>query len=221
MVTTRRNGEQGTTYDTTVNATAGVQVLERTLPKSYNEYVSAPEQREESVEETRARMQKNLDRILNYDRYSAENMSATTTVEDSMVAPEIEERAEAYESVQIQEEDIRPTSTTMQFGETNLEQIYDEMNKGKEDEKVSYKLNLKGKLVIAAYAALVAIIFALIILNTGVLTVLADANTTKAQTLSAMQEEYTSITAEIDSISSDEYIRDIAQNKYGMVFGNN
>ncbi len=220
MVTTRRNGES-TIFDASVNTNSGVQVLERTLPKSYNEYVSAPEQTQESVEETRARMQRNLDRILNYDRYTAENMSATEQVVDCVVAPEIEERVEVVENVQVQEDDIRPTSTTMQFGDADLEQIYDEMNRGKQDEKVSYKLNLKGKLVIAAYAALVAIIFALIILNTGVLTVLADANATKVQTLSAMQEQYSSISAEIDSISSDDYIKDIAQKDYGMIFGNN
>ena len=62
MITTRRP-ERYSATDNSVRG--GVDLLEREVA-----YETVAPQREESREEAKARMQRNLDRLLNYDRYS-------------------------------------------------------------------------------------------------------------------------------------------------------
>ena len=66
------------------------------------------------------------------------------------------------------EEDFRPTSTTMQFGDDNIEELREEMRKS-EEEIQGYHLNSKGKIAVIIYSMVITVIFALIILNTGLL----------------------------------------------------
>lgn len=200
MITTRRSDG----FVNAEHARGGVDVLERRASKN-GDTVPA---REESMEEAKARMQRNLDRLLNYDRYS-EMEAENAALNDAAV----EEKAEATVH---SDEDIRPTTTTTQFINGDP-QIFNDAQKSKEVVGNGYKLNGKGKLVIALYALVVTVILALIVLNTGVLRSLSkdiaalDA-TYKAQ-VSAVAEQQ----AEIAEISSDAYISEIAENEYGMV----
>lgn len=209
MITTRRNGNSiRESYGSTGS---NVGVLDREMPSSYAEYTTetTPQQ---DMDVARERMQENLQRLLNYDRYTEEVASAQ--VVDAPVQQQ--ELVQAVSEEQA-EEDIRPTSTTMQFGDADLDQMYQEMNSAVSDEEdENYKLNGKGKLTIVLYSLVVAVIMALIVLNTGVLARLNATNQAKASELDALVNEYTLQQQQIESVSNNDYIIDQAQNM-GMV----
>ena len=104
MITTKRSG----TNNSYSQSQSSVAVLERPV-SSYNNFVSAP-QREESTEEASLRMRENLQKLLNYDRYTETVQDSVAVVEETPVETVVEETA-------CLDEDIRPTSTTMQFGD--------------------------------------------------------------------------------------------------------
>ncbi|MBO7345750.1 MAG: hypothetical protein J6U92_07435 [Clostridia bacterium] len=200
MVTTRRS-----TTETTASAFgAGVGVLER--PASYEEFVSPSQKGQCSSADEKLRRE-NLDRLLNYDRYAE---AERTVVEDVATAVE--------ETVAFVDEDIRPTSTTMQFGD-DIDQIRQEMNQQKESEKVKRGLNGSGRLAITLYSLVITVILALIVLNTGVLAKLSNINQAKASELEATISRYSAIQEEIASISDSEYVMNVAQERYGMIKG--
>ena len=207
MVTTRRTSTETTSSVLDRATSGGVDVLERKTPV-LDEFVNG--EREETVDEARARMRGNLDLLLNYDRYSE-------TVVDNIVSPTVEEVSVAVDkTVDLQDEDIRPTSTTMQFGDAaDADQIYNEMHR-EEKENSGYKLNGKGKLVVVLYALAVTVILALIIINTGVLAKLSGAKEEKVAELNGKIEQYQQLSAEIDSISGNDYIIEQAE-QLGMV----
>ena len=201
MITTRRSdGLQAE------SARGGVDLLER----GANEYEGAASRRVESMDEAKARMQRNLDRLLNYDRYSELEAEKNAAAEYA-TQTETQTTAAAYS-----DEDIRPTTTTTQFIDGDP-QIFNDAAKSKEVENVGYKLNAKGKVVVVLYALVVTVILALIVLNTGILKSLsADINSlseTYAVKASAVQAQ----NALIAEVSSPEHIVQIAENELGMV----
>lgn len=212
MVTTRRD-EKTTTYSQSQRGSA-IDLLERKVPS----YSAITEDRvEESLEEAKERMQKNLDKLLNYDRYT--EMGYVQDIEmASAVAPEISETATVSESpVAFSDEDIKPTTTTLQFGDGEVDKVYDDMQRQKESQKSSYRLNGAGKLVVVLYSLAVTVILALIILNTGVLASLRSGNEAKASVLDEKVAEYQMLSEKIDALSSNERVIDIAENDYGMI----
>ncbi len=206
MVVTRRSQETETATQTS-NIGSSVALLER---KPVNNYVSQPVQ-EESYEEQQERMQKNLEKLLNYDRYAEQNMAESQVIEETVVDSSISAPV-------AQEEDIRPTSTTMQFGDGDIDQMYKEMAHAKKREK-EYSLNAKGKFVIALYSLAVTIILALIVLNTGILASLSDIKEAKAQTLSRLQSERYALQQQIEEVSSTENVIKTAEDVLGMIKG--
>lgn len=116
-----------------------------------------------------------------------------------------------------EEPDIRPTSTTMQFGEGEADNVYNDLTKTRETSKNSYKLNAKGKIVVALYAVAVMVILALIVLNTGVLASLKSGNTALAENITELSGQYEELVGRIEKVSSDEYVQDIAENVYNMI----
>lgn len=200
MIVTRRSSDVASEVQT-VERASSVALLER---KPINNVVESVKV-EETYEQQQERMQKNLERLLNYDSY-ADQKEAEKVVEDVVVSQPVS-----------QEEDIRPTSTTMQFGDGDLDQMYKEMAVERKREK-QYSLNAKGKFVIALYSLAVTLILALIVLNTGVLASLSNAREAKAQTLAKLQNESYSIQQEIDEISSPDHIIKQAED-LGMVKG--
>ena len=114
------------------------------------------------------------------------------------------------------DEDIRPTTTTTQFIDGDP-QVFNDAAKSKEPDKAGYRLNGKGKLVVALYALVVAVILALIVLNTGVLRSLtADVNTL-SETYAAKTAAIRAQNEIIAEISSPAHIAEIAENELGMV----
>ncbi len=202
VTTTRRSSEVSSTYEPAVG---GVALLEK--PRSYEEYASVAPATEEDFSQEKAKRQSNLQKLLNYDRYAEQVVEPQTTVESKVET----------ERAALAEEDIRPTSTTMQFGD-DIDQIRREMNKAQEQvSEDSYHLNKRGKLVVTLYALAVTVILALIVLNTGVLANLSARADAKAAQLEATVARFETIQEEIEAMTDADYIIDVAQNQYGMV----
>lgn len=242
----------------------GVGVLERNAPSAQDAEVRTT-LHTESVDEAKARMQKNLDLLLHYDEAEYSDNRAVSEAAEKASAPapaypefdgqvydvqtalqyaaqvkeaqrlaelQAEEEAKAAEQAAIaeaqaqaqevvpevyEEDDVHPTSTTMQFGVGETESVIKDLTKTRESEKSSYKLNAKGKIVVALYAVAVMVILALIVLNTGVLASLKRSNAALADDVAAVAAEYDRLIAEIDTVSSDDYVINAAENIYNMV----
>lgn len=209
MVTTRRASTNSASSVLERSTSGGVDVLERRTP-ALDEFMSS--EGNETVDQAKARMRGNLDLLLNYDRYSE-------TVVDETNSPAVEEVASVVEeTVAMQDEDLRPSTTTMQFGDAvDADQIMNEMRR-EEKEVTGYKLNAKGKLVVVLYSLAVAVILALIIINTGVLARLSGARQTKTAELSSKIEQYQQLSEDINNISGNEYVIGKAE-ELGMVKG--
>lgn len=201
MITTRRS-YNGVSESYSAGNSGGVGVLER-VPETYNEYKNPEPVREENMDEARARMQRNLDKLMNYDRYSEISASAIDTIEPE-VMPEMD-----VQTAISQDEDIQPTSTTMQFGNGDLDQMYREMDRA--DKQESYQLNGKGKLAVVLYSLVVTVILALIIINTGVLASIKDSNVAKQAELNQLMSETTALQEQVSEISGDNYVSDLAE----------
>ena len=243
MITTRRSDEIAGNAAQSVSA---VDLLERKSPVAFNDYDNA-QTREENLEEAKLRMQRNLDRLLNYEKYGNDDVSTDFASDYTEAAADVDSATQAYQSATNQaysvsqayapaeetafdanttydenivtatDDDIRPTTTTMQFGEGDAETVFDDMQRQKQEQSESYRLNGKGKLVVALYAIAVALILTLIVLNTGVLAVLTKNNAETVAKLSEKVAEYNSVVEEINAASAEEYIADIAENVFGMI----
>lgn len=205
MVITRRSSEESAFMNES-STSGGVGILER--PATYEEFVAEKPKNTVNREEEKALRRQNLEKLLNYDRYSAQ---VETVEEEPVKAESVSEPVVAV----LADEDIRPTSTTMQFGE-DIDQIRHEMNI-KREEQVKPSLNNRGKLAITLYALVVTVILALIVLNTGVLAKLSNLNQAKSAELNNVIERYNALQSEIESISNSDYIMDVAQNQFGMI----
>lgn len=207
MVTARRSNETANTTYEKSTARGGVQVLER--PRAYEEYNHAsiaPEIESQAAIERR----RNLDKLLNYDRYNAE-MKEESVVVDTVT--DVEEKAAT-----ISDEDCKPTSTTLQFGQ-DIDVIREDMKASRQEEGAEYRLNKRGKIVLVMYALVVTVVMALIIINTGILATLGTIKENKTAELNQAADKFAAIQTEIENISSDAYISEKAQ-EMGMVLGN-
>ncbi len=199
MITTRRSSEVSNRFFDNNVSNSNVAVLERT-----ENVVSAPV-KDEVDAEIRSKMQENLDRLLNYDRYSEQNVEEIA-VQDVQVVNE----------ASLTEDDYRPTSTTMQFGEGESEQIYNEMRQQESEESTSYQLNGKGKLVIVLYALLVTVMLALITINAGIIPTLSNKVEAKAAEYSGRVEILSELQTENDYLMSSEHVSSWAEQNGGI-----
>lgn len=198
MLTTRRN--------TSFESGSAIDVLERKNP-SFDETPDT-----DNLEAEREKMHRNLNMLLYGDTAEPEVTEKPEEIAEE-TAPEVQAEA-------MSDDDIRPTSTTMQFGDGDVSNVYNDMERQKEQEKTSYKLNGKGKFIVVLYALTVMVILALIVLNTGVLASLKKTNQAKAEELNSRIVRYNALTERIDAVSADDYVVSVAENEYGMIKGN-
>ena len=201
MVTTRRS--EGFATESGFSR-GGVELLER----NHVAYETVAPEKNETTEEKRERMRRNLNNLLNYDRFSE--------IEDrtqEITAEEVKAETTGYS-----DEDINPTTTTTQFINGDP-QIFNDAEKSKEYGKSAYKLNGKGKLVVVLYALVVTVILALIVLNTGVLKSLSGEIASLGETYNARLSAISAQETVINELSSETRIANIAENEFGMVFG--
>lgn len=184
----------------TEGVTGGTATLDRAVRA---QEVAPKDDRAEEVE----RRRKNLERLLHYEVYEEREVAEETPVVSQTTALE----------ASVNDEDIRPSTTTMQFGDGEVEEMFNEMP-SETEEKSSYKLTLRGKVAIALYSVAVVIIMALIVLNTGVLAKLSSSTEIAQAELNALSAQVEVQQAEIASISDDAYVLESAQ-KLGMKLG--
>lgn len=195
MITMKRSTIEDSSVETSRNG--GVQLLERPVASE----VSATE----TTEEARIRMQRNLNRLLNYDRVEEKVEEVVETPAPAPVKATLEE-------------DIRPTSTTLQFGDGNGEKLLKDLNVSHEvSDTKSYRLSSKGRLVVVLYSLIVAVVLAFVIVNTGILASLDTSAANKSAELDTAINEYNVVQERVDSISNDDYVIDVAENELGMV----
>jgi len=211
MITTRRS--EGNTINAYESETSkgGVALLER-------KEVATVAPTTEDTEKARARMQDNLEKLLNYDRYSEIQDSVATIEAPVQEVEQVVEMVNLEQPEAFADEDIRPTSTTMQFGDGDIEKLRMDMRK-QEEEPVSYHLNGKGKLVVVLYSLVVTVILALIAVNSGVLASLSNTSKAKAIEYQSKVATYNALQSEIESITSSEHIINVATGEYGMIKG--
>ncbi len=112
----------------------------------------------------------------------------------------------------VENTDIYPSETTMQFNEKDRKYLYEDFHAEKEEEKAEenseYRVNTKGKILITVYALVVLTIFTLIILNTRLLKNMNDSLSQQEARVAAMIERTEELKARYEFVSSDaEVIR--------------
>lgn len=208
MVTTMRSTRE--TIEEQENNFSSIDVLERKFPSNIEDCDSNSTVTE-SVEDVKLRMQQNLEKLLNYDKVMPETACAVATDVETETIHETEVNLSPKS-----DEDITPTSTTMQFGSEDREMIRQDMAKVN---KVSdFALNVKAKVGIVLYSLAVVVVLALIVLNTGVLSVLNNDNKLKSQVLSEKQIQVQQLNDSINEISSNEHVTQIAENELDMIW---
>lgn len=208
MLKTRRSSGDFDLFD---GGNTAVDLLERPVVKSYNEFGVKASQTTENLEEAREKMRRNLNKILGYDKFPEQ--SDIITEKPTAQAVEI--------SADEDEVDSEPTKTTLQFVNEDINEIYSEI-KSRSEEKVvvSNKFNKRQKIVAALVTVAITVMLTLIVLNASLLASFSKLNQAKAAQLSSVQAQYTELLEEIDVVSSAEHIKDVAENQLGMIKGN-
>ena len=109
-------------------------------------------------------------------------------------------------------EDIMPSTTTMQFEKANTE-VYEDLrlkNKNKNKVEKNYKINTKAKLLVAVYSLVVATILSLIVINSRMLKNLDNSIDNYTSQVANLNQEYTAVMDELDYAMSEENIIDKA-----------
>ena len=130
-------------------------------------------------------------------------------------APEVktEEKTEKYEKVN---EDLYPSSTTMQFLDKKNNPLEDYRDENETNLSKKFKINNKAKVLIAVYALVLLTIFALIILNTTLLKSIDRTVEAKTARVETLREENAALKDSLDYLSSDETISEKAT-EMGMI----
>ena len=150
---------------------------------------------------------KAIDELLTYEQYSVEE-------EHGAREEKIADLIKDIDGVSLANDDLTPTVETMKFqGKDNAEEFY---NNSIEEGAFSFKLNKRGKMLIAVYSIAVALILALIVLNTGVINAIQLRLDEKAEKVASLETEYAQILEEVDVVTSDEYVIDRAVNEFNM-----
>ena len=117
-------------------------------------------------------------------------------------------------------DDLFPTTTTMQFGGKDRSYIYEDLNEresvAEDEEEASYKINTKGKIMIAVYALVVLTIFTLIIMNTRLIKNMNASISEQEARIEALMEENQELMNEYEFVQSDEEVIRRAE-EMGMV----
>ena len=119
--------------------------------------------------------------------------------------------------------DLYPSSTTMQFyGKKDRRYTYEDFSDNEsvveEEEESAYRINTKGKIMIAVYALVVLTIFSLIIMNTRLIKNMNTSINEQEARIEILQEENRSLQAKYEVVSSDEEVLTYAD-VMGMIKG--
>ena len=140
----------------------------------------------------------NFEKIKNYEKY----------LDDTRIPAMDEEvlTATDNESTTYAREDIMPSATTMQFSSEQDEDVYEEIKNDKIDEDKKYRINTKGKVLIAVYAIVIATIFSLIILNAKMLKNIDGTIENYSSQITELNERNDSLAKEYDHVRSNDVV---------------
>lgn len=163
----------------------------------------------------------NLDKILHYERYRTENKSVDTVApshsvmqsDDRYFANSVADNVNYAKQVapapviREESEDFRPTSTTMQFESSEDNDIFEEVGR-RQLQKVeeNFSISGKGKLLIAVYALVVALIMSLIVINSRMLRSLDSSITAYGAKIDALNAEYSRISEELNVANGEDAV---------------
>lgn len=117
-------------------------------------------------------------------------------IRESVAAPSVEES-----------EDLRPSSTTMQFESAEDSDLYEDLNYKRESKtEENFRISSKGKMLIAIYYAVVILIFSLIIINARMLKSLDGSLSTRNERVNELQKTYERVSGDYSDAMSDEAI---------------
>ena len=114
----------------------------------------------------------------------------------------------AVEEAQVVENvDLKPSTTTMQFEKSEQNDIYQEIRPAvSSKEEKGYKINTRSKVLIAVYALVVVTIFSLIILNSRMLKNLDNSIDNYSAQVAELTVERNEIMNELNQVMSDDVI---------------
>ena len=161
------------------------------------------------------RTSSNLEKLLNYEKYIGRTENVIEDLAIEVKEPEIKTAPKASSN-----EDIMPSSTTMQFGDTDPSVFMKDMRKEKAvatKHHSKFEMSTNGKILVSVYAIVIATIMALIVINTSLIASLRNAATARAEKLNGLSATHQELMTELDNISSDQYVIETATNEYNMV----
>ena len=114
-------------------------------------------------------------------------------------------------SADMSQTDLYPSPTTMQFaGNKDRRYIYEDFSDADvsvdEEDESAYKINTKGKVMIAVYALVVLTIFALIIMNTRLIKNMNESINEQEMRIETLMQEQEALQAQYEFVSSDEEV---------------
>ncbi len=142
------------------------------------------------------------------DNYTQRDTYTKTSTADFQA---IINEASAETVTRNRDRDLYPTPTTMQFKGEERKYIYEDMNDEdnavvEADDQAVYKINTKGKVMIAVYALVVLTIFTLIIMNTRLIKNMNESINEQEARIELLQQENQALQNEYEFVSSDEEI---------------
>ncbi len=157
----------------------------------------------EEAREFNSKIADNFDRIINYDAYTrTDSVQQTQQTVNTFIS--------GYNY------DASPSSTTMQFENMPKAEIY-------QDYRVdtgyvaTTKVRTSAKVAVVILSLVIALLSALVVLNTSLLKNMNNSIDGKLTELQALEQEYMTVQEELSDVSNDQTIIDKAQNDYGMV----
>lgn len=207
MVTTKRS--ENVEFSFNQSSTSNVGLLEKPMASANASQKTAPVI-DDNMETAKVRMKKNLDMLLNYDKVATESNATFADVEEKV------ETVIQASSV-AQDEDIRPSVTTMQFGDIDIDEVRAEM-KSNQEVKSKYILSSKGKVAIILFSLFVVTLLALIIINSRALSSYEMGIAKAEAELNSSVAQYNALVEDIGEISSNEYVGKMAE-EMGMIKG--
>lgn len=146
---------------------------------------------------------------------AAAPVAAPAAEQVAFAAPTFAEQPAVQYAEDVAEDDLTPTSTTIQY----RHDLYREEQREVTEEKKGHALTAKGKLLMAVYAVVVVVVLALIIINTSVLNTLDSAVAERERQLNAMVSQAQELDDRIDYLTDPDTIIQRAEDELHMSMG--
>jgi cell division protein FtsL len=200
---------------------AGINMAKTSRLRSYSQFNLEDEvAEEEKAAKFNSSINENYKRLLNFkkEEVNLNNSQAKAITIDRPVVDRlvVDRPAVKIEEVKIDEEELKPSSTTMQF--IGMEKdAFELKDKSEEKSNVIFKITTKAKILFCVYTIVILTLFTLIILNTRALKSL-DSEIDNMQTqVYVMESEADKLANDLSIVSSEETIKQRAADILGMV----